>query len=218
MRNLTATLATSSAALLAVLGAQDAHAQAHAYNWTGFYVGVNGGYGWGGADTAVDKVKANGWLAGLQTGYNWQLSGVVVGGEIDASLSGVRGKDPFFDDKDISVHQRWAGSARLRVGLPVNGISGMNGMLIYGTGGLAVSHWTTKIDQLMGGSEKDSATHIGWTAGGGVEMSLGGSLTGRLEYIYADYGKKKYFGAEKIDMNLNMIRLGLSYRFAAPPP
>ena len=46
------------------------------YNWTGFYLGANAGYGWGHSDefAAVFGTRANfdisGGLAGGQVGYN----------------------------------------------------------------------------------------------------------------------------------------------------
>jgi outer membrane immunogenic protein len=213
MRNLTCTLATSGVALLAAFGASEANAAPPVYNWTGFYVGVNAGYGWGQGNFEDEKIKTKGWLAGIQGGYNWQLGSVVVGPEFDIGLSGVHGKDPFFEDKDIHLNQRWTGSARLRAGLPVDGI-GMNGLMFYGTGGLAVSGWRVKIDD----EGKDSHTHFGWIAGGGIEMPLGSNLTGRVEYLYSDYGNKKYFGDGKFNANQSVIRLGINFRFAAPPP
>jgi outer membrane immunogenic protein len=214
MRNLTATLATSSIALLAALGASEANAAPPVYNWTGFYVGANAGYGWGHGNFEDEKIKTKGWLGGLQAGYNWQFGGIVVGPEFDIGLSGVHGKDPFFDDKDIHLHQRWTGSARLRVGLPVDGIGGMNGLMFYGTGGLAVSGWRVKIDD----EGTDNHTHFGWTAGGGIEVPLGSNISGRIEYLYSDYGSKKYFDGGKFDANQSVVRLGINFRFAPPPP
>jgi outer membrane immunogenic protein len=213
MGTLTDKLATSGIALLAAFGASEATAAPPVYNWTGFYVGANGGYGWGHGNVEGEKVNTNGWQAGLQGGYNWQFSSVVIGPEFDIGLSGVRGKDPFFEDKDIKLNQRWTGSARLRVGLPVDGI-GMNGVMFYGTGGLAVAGWRAKIED----TDKDKRTHFGWVAGGGVEIPFGSNLSGRLEYLYSDYGSKKYFGDGKIDFNQSTLRIGINYRFAAPPP
>ena len=44
------------------------------FSWTGFYVGVNAGYGW--ANTSITGVAGssnlNGFLGGAQIGYNWQ--------------------------------------------------------------------------------------------------------------------------------------------------
>ncbi|HET6838584.1 MAG TPA: outer membrane protein [Bradyrhizobium sp.] len=70
------------------------------YNWTGFYVGGNFGYGWGKADsdfaftptalggggpttTSSNSQKVNGALGGAQIGFNWQTNAVVWGVEAD---------------------------------------------------------------------------------------------------------------------------------------
>jgi outer membrane immunogenic protein len=66
------------------------------YNWTGFYVGLNGGYSWGNASntivTTVPLASASqhmdGWVFGGQAGYNWQFDrSWVFGleGDIDAT-------------------------------------------------------------------------------------------------------------------------------------
>src|SRR5580704_10078530 len=81
------------------------------YNWTGFYIGVNGGGGWSannnaylsGTDTGTSGVfepfgftsgvaplvnsiglRSAGGLAGGQVGYNWQMANWVFGFEADA--------------------------------------------------------------------------------------------------------------------------------------
>src|SRR4051794_30720570 len=60
------------------------------YNWTGFYVGLNGGYSWGRASTTITGISplaplfpvgafapfsrdVNGGIFGGQAGYNWQV-------------------------------------------------------------------------------------------------------------------------------------------------
>ena len=50
------------------------------YNWTGFYVGINGGYGWGTSDWSVppwDEHKPKGGLFGGTIGYNYQVGSIV---------------------------------------------------------------------------------------------------------------------------------------------
>ena len=80
-----------------------------AYNWSGFYIGVNAGYGWNdGQDIAVSGsplilvsqpgtvpfripgLKPEGWLAGGQIGWNWQTGVFVFGVEGDAAGSWIR--------------------------------------------------------------------------------------------------------------------------------
>ena len=73
--------------------------------WTGPYVGINGGYAWGGNSNAtgyspvigsysivgggaVDAAfGSNGWFGGAQAGYNWQRGNLVLG--IEADIHGV---------------------------------------------------------------------------------------------------------------------------------
>jgi outer membrane immunogenic protein len=58
--------------------------------WTGLYVGVHGGYGWGDVEVgdtfdyagdpfAKNTIEADGVLGGVQIGYNWQRGNVVLG-------------------------------------------------------------------------------------------------------------------------------------------
>jgi outer membrane immunogenic protein len=74
--------------------------------WAGFYIGANGGYGWGrwdsnsisaifpdGVTTNADP-NVNGWFGGVTAGYNWQPSRQwVVGIEGDFDWSGERASD-----------------------------------------------------------------------------------------------------------------------------
>jgi opacity protein-like surface antigen len=71
--------------LLAVLGLGTAQAAPPVYDWTGFYVGINAGYGLGSQnwnqtfnnqgnpnDTTSSALPLKGFLGGLQGGYNFQ--------------------------------------------------------------------------------------------------------------------------------------------------
>ena len=62
-----------------------------AYNWSGFYVGAIGGYGWG-------TDSGNGGFGGGTVGYNWQLPGsqFVFGVEVDAAGASI--KDSLTED------------------------------------------------------------------------------------------------------------------------
>jgi len=83
-----------------------------AYNWSGFYVGGHGGYGWGsGAIT-------DGFVVGGQVGVNWQYNNFVVGAEGDGSFVDWGANDA-------------VGTVRLRGGFS------FDRFLVYGTGGAA---------------------------------------------------------------------------------
>jgi outer membrane immunogenic protein len=226
MNSLSTKLATSSAALIAAFAAGNAQAQTPAYSWTGFYIGLHGDYSWGDSHaTVAGKLKTHGGGAGVQAGYNWQLSALMVGFEVDGTVGKLRSKeDPFFDGKDatLQTEQRWSGTARLRVGLPLGGMPLANNVLLYGTGGLAVARWQTVLreTEFLGNDfQQDSKTHFGWVAGAGVEMPIWGNLTGRLEYLHTEYGKKKTNlltddgDLLKLDHNVNTVRLGFNLRF-----
>ena len=77
------------------------------FNWTGFYAGLNAGYGWGHMTTSGFTTTPNpvgifpspptvspdgkGFLGGIQAGYNHQIGRVVIGVEADYTFSGIRG-------------------------------------------------------------------------------------------------------------------------------
>lgn len=84
-----------------------------AYNWSGFYVGAHGGYGFGGG--AFD----DGFVIGGHIGVNWQYNNFVLGAEGDGS---------FVDWGNTDA----VGTARLRAGFA------LDRMMIYGTGGVAL--------------------------------------------------------------------------------
>jgi len=82
------------------------------YDWTGFYVGGNGGYSVGrdptsativqvGNNTAINNAETvimspAGWLGGFQLGYNWQAGHMVVGIEGDWQWTGQRDRACLF--------------------------------------------------------------------------------------------------------------------------
>ena len=86
-------------------------AMVEVWNWTGFYIGGNGGYSWGRSNTDVtyfntatgalilpppgsitaSRFDMNGGIAGGQAGYNWQVGNWVLGIEADIQWSGERG-------------------------------------------------------------------------------------------------------------------------------
>jgi opacity protein-like surface antigen len=82
-------------------------APAPVWNWSGLYIGVNGGYSWGRSSRDVNFFNPlngvviasgtgggrdlNGGLFGGQLGYNWQTANWVFGIETDAQWTGQKG-------------------------------------------------------------------------------------------------------------------------------
>jgi opacity protein-like surface antigen len=61
------------------------------FNWTGFYVGVQSGYGWARLPPLDGAPSPSGWFGGGQLGFNYQLaSNFVVGTEIDAAFASLK--------------------------------------------------------------------------------------------------------------------------------
>src|ERR1700678_3125557 len=58
------------------------------FTWTGIYVGVNGGWGWGQTSNSSFG-NVNGGLVGGTIGYNYQMGQFVLGYEGDFDWSGV---------------------------------------------------------------------------------------------------------------------------------
>lgn len=67
------------------------------YSWTGFYIGINGGWGFGKSDWTFDNFSTgnfnvNGGVLGATAGFNWQSDWFVAGLEGDADGSWMDGK------------------------------------------------------------------------------------------------------------------------------
>src|SRR5262245_50432771 len=70
----------------------------------------------------------------------------------------------------------------------------------------------------------DHRTKAGWTAGAGIETHLSGNLTGKIEYLYLDFGSvlistTNPLNATPVAVNLesriadHIVRVGLNYKF-----
>jgi outer membrane immunogenic protein len=178
------------------------------FNWTGPYVGISGGYGWGDSDdfhggAFPGPAGHDGGLIGGTLGYNWQMGAAVVGIEGDISWSGLEGGGTC--GPNCRINNDWLGTVRGRLGY--NG----GRFMPYVTGGLAVGN----IDARVAGNSTDS-TKAGWTLGAGVEAQISGPWTAKVEYLYVDLGKSDNIpgtGGTRADFNTNIIRAGVNYKF-----
>jgi outer membrane immunogenic protein len=190
-------------------------APAPAYSWTGWYVGLNAGAGWGTTDPRFSfsdtsgtgyagylaaggfplaSLSPNGPFGGAQIGYNYQLANWVAGVEADfqgaalnASLSGVTTPLGFVSGTETVEHDLdWFGTLRGRVGFAENN------WLFYGTGGLIYGGVRSVITQSATNTyfatNSDNVVRTGPTVGGGIEVGLG-KWSAKLEYLYYDMGR-----------------------------
>jgi outer membrane immunogenic protein len=174
------------------------------YNWSGFYIGVNGGAGIGRSnwDTA-GGFNTFGGLVGGTAGYNYQINRVVLGVEGDVDWSGIRGSTGGNTTSDS-----WLSTVRGRVGYAADRF------MPYITAGGAFGNINASAPGLGGGS----ATKAGWTVGAGLEFAIAGNWTAKAEYLYADLGRFNCgvgCGAptDNVSFNANLIRGGVNYRF-----
>ena len=205
---------TASAADLAVK-APPALPAAPAYNWSGFYAGLNVGGSWGNANdtfntnvpavpalsqtVAADVARVDGAIGGGQLGYNLQAGGFVFGLESDVQglAVGVSEANWFAASPRTYVQgvrsQHNLGTVRGRAGFLVTPT-----LLTYATAGLAYGEadlsaaWFSPslAPKLNGGGTaygyQDMRT--GWTGGGGVEWMFLPKWSAKIEYLYYDLG------------------------------
>jgi outer membrane immunogenic protein len=166
------------------------------YNWMGPYVGANVGYEWG--KVTDSAIEPNGFLGGLQAGYNWQSGQFVVGGETDIQVTGA---DDTFAPYKFS--NPWFGTVRGRVGWA------LNNLLFYGTFGLAYGELKGQFITL-----DESKTHAGWAGGLGMEVGFTPNWSAKVEYLYMDLGSRAY-SITGVDNGLqsNLVRFGVNYHF-----
>ncbi|HEY0223967.1 MAG TPA: outer membrane protein [Pseudolabrys sp.] len=180
-----------------------------AANWTGFYAGLNAGYGWATATTGGGSSTLNGFVGGGQVGFNWQgASPLVLGVEADFQGSSQRRSDVTLG---VTIDQSlpWFGTARGRVGYAVNN------WMLYGTGGGAWVDYKVS-GTALGVTVSSDATKFAWVAGGGVEWMFAPKWSAKFEYLYVDTGNTTVtlfgvpFNGRAKD---NVIRVGGNYHF-----
>jgi outer membrane immunogenic protein len=177
------------------------------YNWTGCYLGIEGGGAWGQSQhTAVNPpnpvnngrpitgdFNVNGGLFGGTVGCNYQISNVVVGIENDFSWTNLSGTTndipPFNLAARSSTNETWLDTLRGRVGVA------WDRFFFYGTGGVAFANEGVNVCP-PAGCFTDSQIRTGWTAGVGGEWAVwtvpAGTLTFKVEYLHVDLGTGRF--------------------------
>jgi outer membrane immunogenic protein len=204
--------------------------------WTGFYGGVNGGYGWGSGKVTDEEVTPGGAIlleesksftpaggfGGGQIGYNWQRDRIVYGLETDLQGASITGGATASASPGYYAHGStdldWFGTVRARAGLTI-----FDRGLLYATGGFAyggIQDKLTKADPLAS-SFSSNTTGTGYVVGGGVEYLVDPRWSLKAEYQYIDLGKdtiaadvaviNKWWGILDRDHGYNTVRVGLNY-------
>ncbi len=186
------------------------------YNWSGVYLGINGGYGFGKSDwtggvTSSGSFSADGFLAGGTLGANYQVGAFVVGLEVDGDYSTLAGNLPTSFCLACATKTEWLATARGRVGYAFDRI------LLYVTGGGAYGN----IEAIANGVSNNNS-EFGWTAGAGIEAALVQNLTVKVEYLYVDLGNGSCTtacgsppsAAQSVSLTESLVRAGINYKFS----
>ena len=215
-------------------------------DWTGFYAGVNGGsatalnptthtstFSGGGTNQNKFNLSPDGYVGGVQAGYNWQAANWVYG--LEADIQGSTQRDNMIcwigclplQSSRYDQQLQWFGTVRARLGYSVGST------LFYGTGGLAYGNVKTRVAQTIGATiatPEFDKTQAGWTIGAGIETPfawLGRNWTVKTEYLYIDLGKTggdftyPIIGGTLSDtvsshVQQHIFRAGLNYQINSP--
>jgi outer membrane immunogenic protein len=173
------------------------------YIWTGGFVGVHAGYGWADFDGTKrfrGKGDADGFLAGVHGGFNWQYNALVVGADTNWSWTDFSGRSTFNGrnrNRGVRNEVNWAGDVRGRLGFAFDRFH------LYGAAGVAFAD----ID-VRGLRRNAGDTKTGWTAGLGAEFAVTNNFIVGAEWKYSDYGRVR-----SGDVTTNALLLKASWKF-----
>ncbi|MBN9597408.1 MAG: carbohydrate porin [Afipia sp.] len=198
------------------------------YDWSGFYLGGHTGYGGGSFGPNTNPLpqqgvflphSITGLIGGAQAGYNLQLPNKWVLG-VEADLSATSPLDrPKQVPAPFNTTFDYFGTVRGRVGYATGSL------LPYVTGGLAWGRTRVDLNDVDGNViGNKSRVHLGWVAGTGLEIALGGNWSGKVEYNYIDLGTRNYGLGDvplpdvAVDPKIHTVKVGLNYRLWDAPP
>jgi outer membrane immunogenic protein len=186
---------------------------APAFNWTGFYIGINAGYGWSSVSSPgiAGDIDMDGWLGGGQIGYNWQSGVFVFGLEGDIQGTGIQASGIVPGVLAAELSMPWFATFRLRGGITHGPV------LFYITGGGAYSNVNLDLAGVGGLTASSDDSNFGYTIGGGVEWKFAPQWSVKGEYLYLDTGDTSatLFGVTVNARNQTHIaRGGVNFHFA----
>jgi outer membrane immunogenic protein len=206
------------------------------YDWSGFYIGANGG--WGGQRDCFAATTAggtflgaegchntDGGVAGGQIGYRWQSGTWVYGLEAQGDWADLRGSNgsilfPGFTNR----------SGMDAFGLFTGQIGwAWNSALLYVKGGAAVTDDRSDIvfaaTNAVVGTSSDT-TRWGGTIGAGVEYGFAPNWSLGVEYDHIFMGDRTttftvpgtgaFFGADRISGDTDLVTVRVNYRWGGP--
>jgi outer membrane immunogenic protein len=204
------------------------------YEWTGFYVGANGGYGLAhdcfkvsspfGVFTEEGCHGAGGGVVGGQLGYRWQVGGgpLVLGLEAQGDWANLRGSHTSFVDSTITNRSQLNGFGLFTAQFGY----AFNNVLVYAKGGAAVTGERFEDIATFGGAVLGSISHTGWggAAGLGFEYGVTPNWTVGLEWDHLFMGDRTFnlanagliFANDQITRDVDLIMVRVNYKFGGP--
>lgn len=229
-------MALSFAGLLAAtapIQAADIEMLPEAHDWSGFYIGILGGYSW--SDFKVDNdepdedqfdrnqtFSVDDGLVGGEVGWNIQSDSIVYGVAADVAYSWAEGDSPEdVEDEDeiyVGEHDYFA-TLRGKVGYALDNV------LIFATGGLALTNAELRYENYetdppfaLEEQSKSSDALLGWTIGGGIEVAFNEYFSVKAEYLYADFESLDYDFLDvtdslsgDVDIDTHILRGGIVF-------
>ena len=205
--------------------------QAAVYDWTGFYIGGNAGWGnshnsWnllnldGSTFGSEGSNNADGGFAGGQIGYRWQAGTWVFGVEAQGDWADFRGSNvsPIFGDNNRSKLDAF-GLFTGQIGYAWNNV------LAYVKGGAAVVDNRYDISTLGGGAligSSSSNTNWGGTVGAGIEVGFAPNWTVGVEYDHIFLQDRTvnfatpggfFLQSDSIRQDVDLVSVRLNYKF-----
>jgi outer membrane immunogenic protein len=195
------------------------------YDWTGFYIGINGGGGF--SHNSWDLVggipegshDASGGTVGGQIGYRWQMGQVVFGVEAQgnwADFTGDNVSNFFAPDRNRTKIDAF-GLFTGQIGYAFNNV------LLYAKGGAAVTDSKYEVISGFGAGVLDSTSKTRWGAvvGAGVEygFSPGWSVAFEYDHLFMDRQTVTFplLGqSDSIKQDVDLFTARLNYKFGGP--
>jgi outer membrane immunogenic protein len=185
------------------------------FSWTGFYVGANGGFGWGNSrwdfpGGTTEDFRVSGRSVGLTAGYNHQFGAVVVGVEGDLNWTDIRGNTIANCGATCFTDNTWLTTVRGRVGYAADRL------LPYLTAGAAIGN----VKGHLGILPEQSDQRVGWTVGAGAEFAFFGNWSAKAEFLYVNLDNFTCGAAScgapsptQVKFDAGILRAGVNYRF-----
>ena len=206
---------------------------ASVYDWSGFYIGANGGWGSSNSDWnsvapfaigAEGSHDADGGTVGGQVGYRWQAGTFVFGLEAQGNWADFKGSNAsrlfgagFVNTSKVEAFGLFTG----QVGYA------FNNALLYVKGGAAVTSNRYRINTAGGAlfASANDDTNWGGTIGVGLEYGFAPNWSVGVEYDHLfmqdktsnfNNGAGAFVASDRIRQDVDLVTARLNYRFGGP--